>query len=86
MAAVKTLGRSGELDLGDEYAGKPVLVDEIEPGVWIVKVDEAVAENSRWLEEPEARAKLDRAIVRARTEPFHETDLDELEERLRARS
>ena len=47
------------------------------------KVGELIPETERWLHEPEVRAKLDRAIARAENRPLRETDLDELEERLR---
>ncbi|MGH8610437.1 MAG: DUF2080 family transposase-associated protein, partial [Gammaproteobacteria bacterium] len=33
MAVVKTVGNSGQISLGKEYAGRTVLMDEIEPGV-----------------------------------------------------
>jgi len=42
-----------------------------------------IPDNERWLHEPEVKAKLDRALARAERTPFRETDLDELEERLR---
>jgi len=83
MAAIKTLGSSGQISLGKRYAGRQAVVDELEPGVWIVKVGDFVPDNERWLHEPEAKAKLDRALARAARTPFQETDLDQLEERLR---
>lgn len=83
MAAIKTLGSSGQIALGKRYAGRQAVVDELEPGVWVVKVGEFIPDNERWLHEPEVKAKLDRAIAWAERTPFQETDLDELEERLR---
>jgi len=38
MPAIKTVGRSGQISLGKEFAGQHVLIDEIEPGVWILTV------------------------------------------------
>jgi hypothetical protein len=81
-ASIKTVGSSGQISLGKQYAGRHVLVDELEPGVWIVKVGEFVPENERWLHTPEAQAKLDRALARAEEGSLRETDLDELEERV----
>jgi hypothetical protein len=49
----------------------------------MIKVGEFIPENERWLHEPEARAKLDRAIARAERRPPRETELDELEEKMR---
>lgn len=83
MAAIKTLGSSGQIVLGKRYAGRQALVDELEPGVWIVKVGEFVPDNERWIHEPEVKARIDRALARAKSTPPEETDLDELEERLR---
>lgn len=83
MAAIKTLGSSGQIALGKRFAGQQAIVEELEPGVWIVKVGRFIPDNERWIHEPEVKAKLDRAIARAERTPFQETDLDELEERLR---
>ena len=47
-----------------------------------VKEGELIPDSERWLHEPEARAKLDRAIARAEREPLRETDLQELKEKL----
>lgn len=83
MSAIKTIGSSGQIALGKQYAGQHVLVDELEPGVWMIKLGEFIARNERWLHEPEAKAKLDRAIRWAEEHPeTAETDLDELEQRL----
>ena len=82
MAVIKTVGSSGQIALGKQYAGRHVVVEEMETGVWMIKLGEFVPDNERWLNEPEAKAKLDRAIARAETEPLRETDLKELEERI----
>jgi hypothetical protein len=83
MPAIKTIGTSGQIALGKQYAGHHVLIDEIEPGVWLIKLGEFIADNERWLHEPEARGRLDRAIRWAEKHPHSaESDLDELERRL----
>lgn len=33
MAVIKTVGQSGQIALGKAYAGRHVLMDELEPGV-----------------------------------------------------
>jgi len=76
------VGTDGEVALGKEHAGRTVEIQELEPGTWIVKVGEPVPENERWLLDPEVQAKIVRALERAEREPYRETDLDELEERL----
>jgi hypothetical protein len=51
-----------------------------------VKLGELIPDSERWLHEPEAKAKLHRAIARAEKEPLRETDLEELERRLIAKA
>lgn len=84
MAESRTsvVGAEGEVALGKKYAGHAVEIKELEPGTWIVKVGEPVPENERWLLDPEVQAKIDRALERAEREPYRETNLDELEERI----
>ncbi len=82
MASVKTIGKSGQIALGKEYAGRHVLVDELEPGVWVVKLGEFRPENERWLHEPEVAADLDRAVRWAEQNPPAQTDLRKLEQQI----
>ena len=79
---IKTIGRSGQISLGKEHAGKMVQVEELEEGVWMIKAGEFIPDNERWLHEPEVKARLDRAIAWAESTEPSETDLDELEARL----
>ena len=85
MAAIKTVGASGQISLGKEYAGQTVMVEELEQGTWVVKLGEFVPHSERWLHEPKASALLDRAIAWAEINPPSETSLDELAERLAQR-
>lgn len=82
MPAIKTIGASGQIALGKQYAGQHVLVDELEPGVWMIKVGEFAPANERWLAQPEVAQSLDRGLRWAAENPPEETDLDDLERRL----
>jgi hypothetical protein len=82
MAMVKTVGRSGQIALGKAYAGRQVLVEQLDPGVWLVKLGEFIPDDERWLHAPDVKADLDEAIAWAKTHPAAETDLDALEHRL----
>jgi hypothetical protein len=82
QVVIKTVGNSGQISLGKQYAGRHVLVDELEPGVWVIKVGDFVPENERWLHAPEVKAKIEEGLEWMRQNPPRETDLDELEERL----
>lgn len=81
-SAVQVMGAGGEVALGEEYAGRSVLVEALKPGVWIVKVGAFVPDSERWILDPEVQAKINRALERAEREPYRETNLDELEERI----
>lgn len=84
MSVVKTVGKSGQIALGKQYAGKHVLVDQLEPGVWLLKLGDFIPANEQWLHRPEAKAKLDQAIAWAETHSPANTNLDELERRIRS--
>jgi hypothetical protein len=79
MITIKTIGRSGQIALGKEYAGRHVLVDQIEPGVWIIKLGQFVPDNEQWLLDPDVQQDLDDAIRWAERNPPRPSDLDELE-------
>ena len=69
MALIKTIGRSGQIALGKEYVGRHVLIDELEPGVWLVKLGEFVPDNERWLWDTQVQKDLDEAIAWAENNP-----------------
>ena len=83
---VKAVGSNGQISLGKQYAGRLVIIDQIEPGVWSLKLGDFVPDNERWLHEPEAQAKLDRAIAWADANPPKSTDVAALEKAVRARA
>ena len=84
-AAVKRIGASGQISLGKEFAGRTVLVESTEPGVWLIKTAQTIPDSELWLHQPEATARLDRALA-AIDQPPAETDLDALERHLSERA
>jgi hypothetical protein len=82
MAVIKTVGSSGQIALGKQYAGRHVMVEEVEPGIWMVKLGQFVPDNERWVHTPEVQADLKESFAWAAKNPPRETDLKELEERL----
>ncbi len=78
MPGVKTIGRSGQIALGKEFAGRQVLVDQVEPGVWVIKLGEFVPDSERWLFNDRVSNDLVEAIQWAETNPPGETDLESL--------
>ena len=83
MATLKRVGASGQISLGKEFAGRTVLVDSSEPGVWLIKTAHTIPDTELWLHQPEAAARLDRALS-AIDQPAAETDLSVLERHLSA--
>ena len=82
MATIKTIGSSGQITLGKEYAGRHVVVDQIEPGVWMIKLGQFIPDNERWLLDTSVQKEVDEAIAWAENNPPHPSDLDELAARL----
>ena len=82
MATIKTIGSSGQIALGKQFAGKHVLVEEIEDGVWLIKLGDFIPKNEKWLHHSEVKKNLDNALDWAGQTPAEESDLDDLEKRL----
>lgn len=59
---VKSVGASGQISLGKEYAGRQVLVEMPAEGVWIIKTARIVPDNEAWLENPQIKQRVARAI------------------------
>jgi len=83
MNIIKTVGSSGQISLGKKYAGQTVMLNEIDTGVWIVKLGRFVPENEKWLHRTDVQAELDEAVAWAEENSPVETDLEELEGRIK---
>ena len=73
-SSVKVVGLNGQISLGKEFAGKQVLVEEREPGVWMVRTALVIPENELWLHQPEVKQGLQRALAYAQANSLQETD------------
>ena len=82
MSVIKSVGQNGQISLGKEFAGKLVLVEQIEPGVFMLKLGDFVPDSERWLLESENQSDLDEALEWAKNTPASSTDLDSLERRM----
>jgi len=80
--SVKVVGSNGQISLGKEFAGRKVLVEEQEPGVWLVRTALVVPENELWLHQPKAREDLHRALDWAQRYSPKESDPDAVLKRL----
>ena len=79
---VKLIGANGQISIGKPYAGRQVLVEEQEPGVWLVRTVTVIPDNELWLHTPQSAADLQRALEWAATHPADDTDVDALMVRL----
>jgi len=78
---VKQVGASGQISLGKEFAGRTVVIDSSEPGVWVIKTAQTIPDSELWLHQPEATARLDRAMA-AMNQPPVTGNLEALEQHL----
>lgn len=76
--ALKLIGSNGQISLGKQYAGRHVLVEESEPGVWIIRTATVIPDNERWLHEPQAAADLQRAMAWSVSHPPADADVEKL--------
>ena len=51
-----------KISLGQQFAGRQVLIEVQEAGVWLVRTATVVPDNERWLLMPEARSGLSDAL------------------------
>ncbi|MBK7022394.1 MAG: hypothetical protein IPH41_02430 [Sulfuritalea sp.] len=69
QSSVKIIGTNGQISLGKQFAGRQVLVEEREPGVWLVRTATVLPDNERWLHQPQAATELQEAMTWAQNNP-----------------
>jgi len=74
--SVKVIGANGQISLGKQYAGRQVLVEEQEPGVWLIRTATVIPDNERWLHQPKAAADLQNALSWAQANPPTDANVD----------
>lgn len=84
LSCVKVVGANGQVSLGKRYAGRQVLVEEQEPGVWLIRTATVTPDNERWLHLAEASSDLKNALNWAQSNPPGDTDLIQTLEKLGA--
>ena len=80
--SVKVIGANGQISLGKQYAGRQVLVEEQEPGVWLVRTATVIPDNERWLHQPKAAYDLQNALSWVQANPPTDTHVDAMLEKL----
>ncbi len=61
--SIKVIGANGQISLGKQYAGRQVLVEEQEAGVWLIRTATVIPDNERWLQQPKTAADLQQALT-----------------------
>jgi hypothetical protein len=74
--SLKVIGANGQISLGKHYAGRQVLVEEQEPGVWLIRTATVIPDNERWLHDPHALSDLENALAWAQANPAGDADVD----------
>ena len=80
--SVKVIGANGQISLGKQYAGRQVLVEEQEPGVWLVRTATVIPDNERWLHQQTAAVDLQNALIWAQSNSPTDTHIDAILEKL----
>jgi hypothetical protein len=86
QSSVKVIGANGQISLGKQFAGRQVLVEEQEPGVWLVRTASVIPDNERWLHQPQSAADLQKALARAQTNPPADANADAIMKKLNAQA
>ncbi len=82
LASVEVVGTNGQISLGKQYAGRQVLIEEQETGVWLIRAAKVVPDNERWLHESAAAADLNKAVKWASANTASDAALDKTLKRL----
>lgn len=75
---VKVIGANGQISLGKQFAGRQVLVEEQETGVWLIRTATVIPDNERWLHEAQAASELARAVAWSSQHPASDSQTDAL--------
>lgn len=60
---IKVIGTNGQVSLGKEFAGKMILIDQVDDDTWIIKAGEFVPASEKWLYQNNNLSKLERAMA-----------------------
>ncbi len=73
---VKVIGANGQISLGKQFAGRQVLIEEQETGVWLIRTATVIPDNERWLHDAQTTSNLTRAIAWSTQHPASDAHSD----------
>jgi hypothetical protein len=76
--SVQVVGSRGQISLGKEYAGRQVLVEDREPGVWLIRTALDIPENEGWMHTATGGQDLQEALAWAEANSPQESNPDTL--------
>lgn len=76
--SIKLVGANGQISLGKQFAGRQVLVEERESGVWLIRTATVIPDNERWLHEGKAAADMQEAMQWSVQNAPAQSDVDAL--------
>ena len=82
--SVKVIGSNGQISLGKQFAGRQVLVEEQEPGVWLIRTATVIPDNERWLHGPESARDLNKALTWAQANRPDDENVETVLDRVNA--
>ena len=74
---VKSVGASGQISLGKEFAGRQVLVEPPAKGIWIIRTA-IIPDHEEWLHEAQTKSRLKKAVAWAQKNPPRMSNPDQL--------
>lgn len=80
---VKVVGKSGQISLDKQFAGHPMLVEEIEPGEWRIRGAVVKSRGQAWLHTDAMQTRLAKSLDRVQKTGSKETDLAKLKKKLK---
>ena len=81
--SVKVIGAGGRISLGKQFAGRTVLVEQIEEGVWLLKIARVIPDSELWMHTEPTKTRIDQAIAWADENPPRESDPEALGDKVR---
>ncbi len=75
---IKSIGSSGQISLGKEFAGRKVVVENPEPGVWLIRTATIIPDNEKWIHTPSNKKDLAEALAWAQQVPAKASDISKL--------
>ena len=73
---VKVIGANGQISLGKQFAGRQVLIEEQEAGVWLIRTATVMPDNERWLHDAKSASDLARALEWSQQYPAADLQTD----------